>query len=50
MAAMVAISHARIVAVVIVFDLIIIISKQVMVVGYAVKVWAKRLGVMVLAF
>ena len=47
MAAMVAISHARIVAVVIVFDLIIIISKQVMVVGYAVKVWAKRLGVMV---
>lgn len=47
MAAMVAISHARIVAVVIALDLIIIISKQVMAVGYAVKVWAKRLGVMV---
>lgn len=47
MAAMVAISHARIVAVVIALDLIIIISKQVMAVGYAVKVWAKRLGAMV---
>lgn len=44
---MVAISHARIVAVVIALDLIIIISKQVMAVGYAVKVWAKRLGAMV---
>lgn len=41
------ISHAHIVAVVIALDLIIIISKQVMAVGYAVKVWAKRLGVMV---
>lgn len=47
MAAMVAISHAHIAAVVIALDLIIIISKQVMAVGYAVKVWAKRLGVMV---
>lgn len=44
---MVTISHAHIVAVVIALDLIIIISKQVMAVGYAVKVWAKRLGVMV---
>ena len=44
---MVAISHAHIVAVVIALDLIIIISKQVMAVGYAVKALAKRLGVMV---
>lgn len=44
---MVAISHAHIVAVVIASDLIIIISKQVTAVGYAVKAWAKRLGVMV---
>lgn len=47
---MVAISHAHIVAVVIALDLIIIISKQVMAVGFVVKAWAKRLGVMVLAF
>nr|DAQ22697.1 MAG TPA: hypothetical protein [Caudoviricetes sp.] len=47
---MVNISHVRIVAVVIALDLIIIISKQVTAVGYAVKAWAKRLGAMVLAF
>lgn len=44
---MVAISHAHIAAVVIALDLIIIISKQVTAVGYTVKAWAKRLGVMV---
>lgn len=44
---MVAISHAHIVAVVIALDLIIIISKQVMAVGFVVKAWAKRLGAMV---